>query len=202
MRRDQIGTLLAGSAIAAALSTGCLQERSYRVEPGVEISNPTNTDIVRGDYATVRGAINGHLRGDIGPVSGLNHEASDMMAFDDGEYASVETVVELPDRATMTLLSIVGPSTVLRPGFSGSFALESYASNSVNVTMLGCVGQDVDVYDEYDMPADEVTVDVDEGSQPDELDVTVTGLWSDHDPNTGERLDSYQEASTRFTLLR
>lgn len=201
MRRDQIGTLLAGSALAAALTTGCLQERSYNVEPGVEISNPDNPSLING-YANVRGAIDGHIRGDIGPVNGLNHEASEMMAFDDGEYASVETVVQLPDRATMTLLSIVGPRTVLRPGFSGSFTLESYSSSSVNVTMLGCVGQDVDVYDEYDMPADEVTVDVQEGEQPDELDVTVAGVWHDHDPSTGERLATFQEASTRFTLLR
>lgn len=201
MRRD-IGTLLAGTAMAAALSTGCLQERSYNVQRDVEISNPTNTDPVRGRYSTVRGAIDGHIRGDIGPVSGLNHDASEMMAFDDGEYASVETVVELPDRATMTLLSIVGPSTVLRPGFAGNFSLESYSSSAINVTMLGCVGQDVDVYDEYDMPADEVTVEVDQGDESDEIDVMVAGIWHDHDAATGERLDTFREASTQFTLLR
>ncbi len=197
MRRDHIGTLLAGTAVAAALSTGCLQERSYNVDPDVQ-TNHTNP----GTYATVRGAIDGHIRGDIGPVVGLNNDASEMMAFDDGDYASVETVVELQDRATMTLLSIVGPSTVLRAGFSGSFALESYASDAVNVTMLGCVGQDVDVYDEYDMPADEVTVEVGAGDQPDELDVSVAGVWHDHDAESGERLETYREAATHFTLLR
>lgn len=202
MRRERIGSLLAGTAMAAALSTGCLQERSYNVEPGVELTNPNNTDPVRGPYSTVRGAIDGHIVGDIGPVSGLNHDASEMMAFDDGEYASVETVVELQDRATMTLLSIVGPNTVLRPGFSGTFTLESYSANAVNVTMLGCVGQDVDVYDEYDMPADEVTVEVAAGEQPDELDVSVAGVWHDHDSSTGEALETFHEASTRFTLLR
>ncbi len=197
MRRDQIPTLLAGTAMAAALATGCMQERSYNLRPEVEPNTP-----VRADYASVRGAIDGHIRGDIGPVTGLNNDATEMMAFDDGDYASVETVVELPGRATMTLLSIVGPDTVLRAGFRGSFSLESYSSDNTNVTMLGCVGQDVDVYDEYDMPADEVTVEVVEGDQPDELDVSVTGLWSDHDSSTGERLDSFREASTRFTLLR
>lgn len=197
MRRDHIGTLLAGTAVAAALSTGCLQERSYNVDPDVQ-TNHTNP----GTYATVRGAIDGHIRGDIGPVVGLNNDASEMMAFDDGDYASVETVVELQDRATMTLLSIVGPSTVLRAGFAGSFALESYASDAVNVTMLGCVGQDVDVYDEYDMPADEVTVEVGAGDQPDELDVSVAGVWHDHDAESGERLETYREAATHFTLLR
>ena len=202
MRRDHIGTMLAGTAIAAALSTGCLQERSYNVEPGVELTTPNDRGIAGGSYATVRGAIDGHLIGDIGPVSGLNHDASDMVAFDDGEYASVETVVELPDRATMTLLSIAGPTTVLRPGFTGSFTLESYSSDAVNVTMLGCVGQEVDVYDEYDMPADEVTVDVTQGDQPDELDVNVQGTWHDHDSSTGERLDTFHEANTHFTLLR
>ena len=183
--------------MAAALSTGCLQERSYPNTPNVEPAMQ-----VRGDYAAVRGAIDGHIRGDIGPVTGLNHDASEMMAFDDGDYASVETVVELQDRATMTLLSIVGPTTVLRAGFRGNFSLESYASDAVNVTMLGCVGQEVDVYDEYDMPADEVTVEVEQGEQPDELDVSVAGIWHDHDASTGERLDTFREASTGFTLLR
>ncbi len=197
MRRDQIPTLLAGTAMAAALATGCIQERSYNISPQIEPNRPTLND-----YASVRGAIDGHIRGDIGPVTGLNNDATEMMAFDDGDYASIETVVELPGRATMTLLSIVGPDTVLRAGFSGNFSLESYASDATNVTMLGCVGQEVDVYDEYDMPADEVNVEVVAGDQPDELDVAVTGLWHDHDGSTGERLDSYREASTRFTLLR
>ncbi|MBI1945162.1 MAG: hypothetical protein HYS27_05670 [Deltaproteobacteria bacterium] len=197
MRRNRIAITLAGTAMAAALTTGCLQERSYTNTPEVEPALQ-----VRGDYAAVRGAIDGHIRGDIGPVTGLNHDASEMMAFDDGEYASVETVVELQDRATMTLLSIVGPGTVLRAGFHGSFSLESYASDAVNVTMLGCVGQEVDVYDEYDMPADEVNVDVEQGEQPDELEISATGIWHDHDASTGERLATFREASTRVTLLR
>jgi hypothetical protein len=187
--------------MAAALTTGCLQERSYNVEPQVQPSGPDDLHNFNG-YAAVRGAVDGHIRGDIGPVAGLDRDASDIAAFDDGEYASVETVVKTPDRATMTLLSVVGPTTVLQPGFSGSFTLESYASDQVNVTMLGCVGQDVDVYDEYDMPADEVTVTVGAGDLPDELDVTVDGVWHDRDATSGEQLDSSHTANTHFTLLR
>jgi hypothetical protein len=68
--------------------------------------------------------------------------------------------------------------------------------------MLGCVGQDVGVYDEYDMPADEVHVAVTPGSDDTEMGVALQARWYDRNDQTGERLATSKNAQTQFTLLR
>lgn len=198
MRRDKI----AGSMMAAALvfSTGCMQEP----EPiGPQIDDIQRADThVDSNYNPVRGAVNGHLSGDIGPLSGLDQSANLLSAYDDGYYLSVETVIEIPDRAVMTLLSVSNGAEVFRPGLNATFTLENSAEDELQVTLLGCVGQHVGVYDEYDAPADEVTVGVEEGVEEGEMNVAVQGRWYDRDVTTGARLESFRTASSSFTLLR
>lgn len=188
--------LIAGSMLVAALTTGCLVDRPDEGGDGL-FSRPSN-----GNYRPVRGAVDGRVQGAIGPVAGLNHSASLLSAYDDGYYMSVETVVELDNRAAMTLLSVSNGSELFRPGLDATFSLDNYDNDGVQVTVLGCVGQDVGVYDEYDMPADEATVVVEEGANPEEMDVSLTARWYDRDSNTGARLTSSRTAETEFTLLR
>jgi hypothetical protein len=199
MFRDKI----AGSMMAAALvfSTGCLQGEPEPMGPQIEDIQMNDQDVAS-QYQPVRGAVNGHLAGDIGPLSGLDASANLLSAYDDGYYLSVETVIEIPERAVMTLLSVSNGAQVFRPGLNATFTLENSLEDEVQVTLLGCVGQDVGVYDEYDAPADEVTVGVQEGVEEGEMDVAVQGRWYDRDAATGARLDSFRTASSSFTLLR
>jgi hypothetical protein len=192
--------LIASSALA--LVTGCMVERDYDSgSPDVQIRNETNTDPTR-PYLPVRNAIEGRIQGDVGPARGIDQDASQLAAYDDGYYLSVETVVELEDRAAMTLLSVSGPDQVMQPGYVGRHTLETYDQDGINVTVLGCVGQETGVYDEYDMPADEVTIAVAEGEETGYLDVDMTAVWFDRDSSTGNRLETFREANTNFTLVR
>jgi hypothetical protein len=188
-------------AASLALVSGCLVERPYDLsEPDLDRAAPNDVDVRA--YAPARAALGGFIEGEIGPAQNISHDASALSAYDDGYYLSVETVVELQGRAAMTLLSISDPAAVMRPGYVGDHSLETYNSGGVNVTVLGCVGQEMGVYDEYDMPADDVHIGVDEGQEPGQLDVALQARWFDHDPATGVRLATFRQASTQFTLVR
>src|SRR4051812_40869014 len=162
--------ILAGSAlVAAALSTACLVDRPY----DRSLNGTANGANGSSSYRPVRSAVDGKLQGQVGPMDNLNHDASLLSAYDDGYYLSVETVVELQDHAVMTLLSVSNGADMFQPGLDATFTLDNYDTQGVQVTMLGCVGQDVGVYDEYDMPADEVHVAVTPGSDDTEMNVDL-----------------------------
>jgi hypothetical protein len=146
--------------------------------------------------------MNGHVAGDIGPVANLDHDAQVVTAHDDGNHLSVETVVVLEDRAAMTLLSLSNGRDLLRPGLNATFDLDQFNTDGAQVTVLGCVGQRIGVYDQYDMPADETTIVVEEGAEEDEMDVSLTARWFDRDSASGTHLDSSRVAETHFTLVR
>ena len=192
-----IRAIVAGSVIA--FSTGCLVDRPYDRQPDDVNTNTTDTST---PYRPVRAAVDGKLHGQVGPLEGLDHDASLLSAYDDGYYLSVETVVELQDRAVMTLLSVSNGAEIFQPGLDATFTLDNYDTDGVQVTMLGCVGQDVGVYDEYDMPADEVHVSVTPGEDETEMGVALQARWYDRNDQTGERLATSRNAQTEFTLLR
>jgi len=186
------------------MATGCLVDRPY--DRNVSVDNKNVDQNTNQTYRPVRAAVDGKLQGQVGPLTGLDHDASLLSAYDDGYYLSVETVVQLQDRAVMTLLSVSNGAEIFQPGLDATFTLDNYDTEGVQVTMLGCVGQDVGVYDEYDMPADEVHVSVDPGQNVDgddeEMAVSLQARWYDRDDATGERLATSKNASTDFTLLR
>lgn len=151
----------------------------------------------------IQAALGGRVRGDVGPVDGLSDEASELSTYDDGYYVTVETVVEQPDRAIMTLLSVSNVGDLFRPGNGGSWSLGSENEDGTRVTMLGCVGDEVGIYNQYDKPADEVNVVIDapESGLANETDVTVSGRWYMRDEN-GDQLETFKDAVTTFTLVR
>jgi hypothetical protein len=198
MRSNNFTALMTTAAMM--LSFGCAVDRSENIDPRLEAIQ--THDVADESYRPVRGAVEGRLVGDVGPVTGINGDANLLSAYDDGYYLSVETVLELQGRAVMTLLSVSNGALVFVPGLEATFTLDDTSEDEVQVTMLGCVGQEVGVYDEYDAPADEVTVGVDAGESEDEMAVGVRARWYDRDPATGERLATFNSAQTRFTLLR
>lgn len=155
-----------------------------------------------GSYRPVLGAINGRVAGDIGPVRNLDNDATQLSTYDDGYYISLEAVVEMPDRAAMTLLSVSNGAAIFHPGLDATFRLADN-EDGLRVTMLGCVGQSAGVYDEYDAPADEVDVDVSqiEGGDDGSLDVALEGRWYDRS-SSGQALATFRSAQTTLTLLR
>lgn len=189
---------ITASMLVAALSTGCSTQGAYDEDDGI-LARPGELDRA---YRPVRDALDGHVTGSIGPVAGLDHDAQVLTAYDDGRYLSVETVVALEDRAAMTLLSVSNGSDLLRPGLNATFLLDDFNTGGPQVTVLGCVGQDVGLYDQYDMPADVTTIAVEEGVNEGEMDVSLAARWYDRDPTTGARLATSRFAETRFTLVR
>jgi hypothetical protein len=180
---------------ACALSTGCLGDHE-QLQTSQKSTNATQS------YRPVRSAVDGKLQGEVGPMANLNHDANLLSAYDDGYYLSVETVVQLTGHAVMTLLSVSNGADMFQPGLDATFTLDNYDTNGVTVTMLGCVGQDVGVYDEYDMPADQVKVNVTQGQADGDMNVTLNATWFDRDQQSGAKLTTSKNAQTQFTLIR
>ncbi len=134
-----------------------------------------------------------YIEGTIGPAELA--DVAQPSIYDDGWYLSVESVVTMPDRAAMTLLMVSGGTDLVSPGLDETFTLEDG-----RVTLLGCVGQESGIYDEYDLPADELDLQVD-GESEFEMDVSATARWFDRGPD-GQRLMTFREAETTFTMTR
>lgn len=179
---------IATSFVAVSATAGCMNGGGVETQDGMEA------------YRPVTGAIDGRLSGDIGPVNNLDSEATELSTYDDGYYVSLETVVEMEDRAVMTLLSVSNGASVFHPGMDATFRLADN-EDGLRVTMLGCVGQSLGVYDEYDAPADEVDVTVVDGGEEGALDVDLQGRWYDRGSN-GQPLETFRAADTHLTLLR
>jgi hypothetical protein len=138
-------------------------------------------DVVVDWDAPIASADGGRIVGDVGPALGVDSPASETSAWDGGTVVSVENVVALPDRAVMLYASITGASSLLRPGTRASFAVDDRTLDGPSVVLLGCTGREVNLYDEYDAPADvvDVVVDTAEDGPPNAIDVSMTGHWGD-----------------------
>lgn len=194
---------IAGTLLVAGICTGCIVEREYNGMPSDELELE-EVAFDRAPDTSLREAVNGRIQGDVGPVRGLDERASELTAYDDGYYGSVEMIVEpTRDDAAMTIVNINGglDHAALRPGLDASFSADSYPTDEdeLYVTTIGCAGEKY-AWD-FDAPADDTRIVVEEGEDEGEMDVTVTARWFERDPSTGARLDSFTEASSTFTLV-
>jgi hypothetical protein len=186
MSKSLRNALLASGAVLTLCATGC------GIDPGVdpEIGPLTDEDAAAAPW---RAARDGHVRGVIGDQA-VNDPAQRVDVFDDGAYRSIGTVALVGDRAVMTqLMAGEGVPHLFTPGLEADFPLDEQS----DVTLLGCVGQAVDVYDIYDAPADNVHVAVGDDDALDEVTVTVTGTWESEDKGTPPTV-----AVTSFVLTR
>ena len=101
---------------------------------------------------------------------------------------------------TTSGLSISNGQDIFKPGLDATFDIDGYDTEGVGVTMLGCVGQEVGIYDEYDMPADEVDVRVAAGEVGTEAAVQLDARWYQRNDD-GSRGVAFNTAHTEFTLL-
>lgn len=197
-------TLISGSLLAAAISSGCIVERQYSDPSNDGELQMVEAPFDRGVETSLREAVNGRIVGDVGPVRGLDERATELTAYDDGYYGSVEMIVEPSrDDAAMTIVNINGglDHPALRPGLSATFSADSYPTdeNELYVTTIGCAGEKY-AWD-FDAPADDTQIVVEEGEVEGQMDVTVTSRFYERDPATGARLDSYTEATSTFSLV-
>ena len=100
----------------------------------------------------------------------------------------------------MLMLSATNANVLFVPGRSETFSLYQESTDGSQVYLMGCTGQQQDIYDEYDVPADEVTIDVEAGEQPGEVVVQMTGTWNEYDENY-EPTGKSHAASSTFTLV-
>lgn len=134
-----------------------------------------------------RTARNPYVRGDVGPAQ-VSQAPDETNLYDDGWYTTLELVAVQPTRVAMVQLTVDDPD-VLTPGTTRTVTANDWDSG---VSLLACTGSEVGMYDEYDAPADEVVIVVEEGTTEGEVEVEVTGRWYDRDelgnPQGGSRV--------------
>ena len=211
--------MLLGTTLGAVLlaTTGCMVDRTYQPEPSRGFDDfidnndldatvdDTGEDFDANDVDAAPpfvGVRDGLLSGDVGPAVGINQAPDRLAVYDDGYYLSIESVVQLENRAAMLMLSASNASDLFVAGTNRRFTFSAYEADGAQVYLLGCTGQDMDVFDEFDTPADEVDVVVEEApdGEPGELQVQLAGRWNKYD-NDGELINT-QKATSRFTLRR
>lgn len=193
------GLVLAVSALS--LVGGCIVERSY--EPVDTFERRVGNDVTRVDdgvvfeepaVGTIQEVGDGLLRGDIGPALAIDDDAPMVSFYDDGYFAAIETINVTDERAAMLMLTVSNPAAVFVPGRT-AWSLADQGGET-QVTVLGCTGAEVGYYDEFDVPADEVVVVVEETPEPGEVVVQVHAAWTSAFP--GET----REATSQFRMTR
>lgn len=132
---------------------------------------------------------NESLSGTLGEVRGFEGNIWMESGYDYGGVASLQVDAKSTeeDWAVMAALTIEGgldhPDLV--PGAVLTFRYDDYScdysgeeSRQLHVSLLGCSGP-ADAYWEYDVTADEVTIEVQDGSTPESRRIAYTGTWSD-----------------------
>lgn len=192
------GLVLAASALTLSLG-GCMVERSYEApgpvgadigfdlgrndtgDRGDDIDDVTDDDLDTVDSGRlIQSAVAVGLTGDIGPARDIKESTPLSSVYDDGWYASLESVAVLPERAAMMMLTASNPAEALAPG-ARSWSLNTQ-SGDTQVVVVGCAGADVGYYDEFDVPADEVDVVVEETPEPGEVIIQATARWTNAFP--------------------
>lgn len=185
------GLVLAASMLTISLG-GCVVERSYESPAPFEdgpafdldrndvvddLDEVVEEDLDEGDGARLlQSAVGVGLTGDIGPARDIKESSPMASVYDDGWFAAIESVAVQPDRAAMLMLSVSNPAVALVPGArTWSF---SEQSGDTQVIALGCAGAEVGYYDEFDVPADEVDVVVEETPEPGEVIIQATARWT------------------------
>jgi len=202
MRRQAIVIAIVGVSVS-----GCAFERTY--DTNDQFSPTDERFVVPRDGRVVeepdveepvvlggvfRGVSDGSLSGDIGPARNLDNDAPYLSLYDDGWYTAIEAVDVRPGRAAMFLVTASMPEEIFVVGTNETYRLEDY--QEAHLTVLGCTGPAQGMYDEFDVPADEVDVVVEDGEQPGEVQVQVQARWN------SIALNEVRVAESKFTLSR
>lgn len=142
--------------LAASMAACTMDLDSVRAGSEVDSVNPSE-----GDWFTQGGNLTlsaGHLAGAVGPVVGLDHEATQLSGWTDGYLSSVEVVVETDHGAAMTVFDIWGSFADEQLQRAEGVTVRGYEDASgLGISVLGCAGPAVGDWP-FDVPADQVTV--------------------------------------------
>lgn len=177
--------MLMSLVLACGVMAGCMVQR---VEEEPLVREP--------DYSMLMTDIsNGVMSGDVGPVANINVPSQNLAIWDDGSYTSINsatmTHVDNKPRAVMMFVSSTNRDLFL-PGTNVTFDNSDSLDSGIGV--LGCVGQEIDVYDIYDAAAREITIQTTEGGDG-AVDVIINGTW-----DTGA--DAMRHATLSFSIQR
>lgn len=201
MKRFSILGSLVGTL--GLFGSGCVANHSY-YEP-VEEGDYEFFEDLGGGYMGNLQLLEGRLAGDIGPVTGVDSEATLLEGFDDGSFADVQVIAETERGVVMSWVEIVGGTDhpALQPGFSQTFRENDFGfdSRNLHVRVVNCSGDEAYDWD-YDQPADEVVVQVEEGPLEETLLVNFTTRTFEVDPFTGIREPTATEVNGNFVVRR
>lgn len=159
--------------LATVVTVGCTQQSPYYESYGDrDLEMLESSELADYGNLDLRG---GQIAGDIGTVRGLDEEARLRNGYGDETYASLEVHADNEDGAAMNLVEVWGGLDRLEPGTRQTFRPEDtdYEGDELSVQVIGCAGPSA--YDwQYDAPADEVEVEVSEGSEPGVLRLDYT----------------------------
>lgn len=126
--------------------------------------------------APAAGVRSGWLRGDVGPAR-VDGAAAPLAAYSSMNTLRVMGIVQAEDHVVMLQVTLRPDEVALVPGVHERFSAE----DAGRLVLLGCAGQAVDVWDEFDRPADLVSLDVEPepAGRPGDANVRLTGQWVD-----------------------
>ncbi|MEW5851720.1 MAG: hypothetical protein AB2A00_23220 [Myxococcota bacterium] len=148
--------------------------RQQQQQQDIDRTDNDDNTVTRSDGRTVwtLDLENGYLRGSLGEVRNYANDASTMVGEYDGTYTTITLLSETGDEAVMTIVRVRGEL--------GAMQLERGVPTEIPAnmgTVVGCSGDPSDGWD-FDEPADEVTVVMDE-PEDGRRNYTVTGRFGD-----------------------
>lgn len=137
-----------------------------------------------GEEVTALALRDGYLRGELGPVVDLNAPAGDLYGTQMEGWLNVTTTVEVEPRLAMTILDVAGDLDQLERGRTYRYGYDGLAEGAPDapwLMMVGCTtAPNPDDGFDYDQPADEVEVTVEEPS-PDTVLVDYEARFAQYD---------------------
>lgn len=191
-------TLFSLSCAIALLSSGCLVERTY---DDVNSDRLQFNDVFASSFESNLPLRNATLAGDLGAVRGLDGVAN-ASGFTDSTYASVESIGSNQSGSGMTIINFIGgiDHADLQVGSSVRSTMDDYSDGDLHVEAIGCSGAEIYNWD-FDQPADEVDVDVVEGSVEGARVINYTARWFERDTFTGAPTGNSQTVVGSFELM-
>lgn len=184
---------------ALGLSVACADGYDYN-NPDQSRFQPV-TELTSGFAGNMQFERSGQLEGEIGAVN-VDSTTASLNGIDEGDVSYVEVMAQGQNGIGMNVLSIQGGlnNPQLQPGFTGNFTNEDYGS-PLYVEAVGCSGDREYDWD-YDVPADDVEIEVTPGDSDDSVTINYTLRTRVSDPMNGAPTGDVQNASGSFTALR
>lgn len=122
------------------------------------------------------GVRSGYLIGEVGPAR-VDGAAAPLSAYASSSTLRVVGIARGEEHVAMLQVTLRPDEVELVPGVHERFS----ADDAGRLVLLGCAGQEVDVWDEFDRPADEVSLDVEPApaGRPGDVTVRLAGHWSE-----------------------